>query len=240
MRPCSATLRHLWRLIGIARCLARHNALYLLDRLPCRIRCCASRGELSRQDAPGRPGQRLALALQDLGPSFIKLGQSLATRSDLLGQELAADLSQLQDALPPFDGAEARWMIEAELGRPLDELFASFDERPVAAASIAQVHFAVTTEGDEVAVKVLRPGIERKMTRDLDFFAWIAAWVERVQPGFRRLRPIAVVETFATWTRLEMDLRLEAAAASELAENFAGDQGFRVLESTGSAPRGGC
>jgi ubiquinone biosynthesis protein len=222
------TPRHIWRLIGIARCLARHNALFPLERLPLPDLVLRLARRLSRQDAPGRPGQRLATALQDLGPSFIKLGQSLATRSDLLGQELAADLSQLQDDLPPFDSALARWMIEAELGRPIDELFACFDDRPVAAASIAQVHFAVTAEGEEVAVKILRPGIERQMARDLDFFAWIAAWVERLQPAFRRLRPIAVVETFAAWTRLEMDLRLEAAAASELAENFAGDEGFHV------------
>jgi ubiquinone biosynthesis protein len=224
------TLRHIWRLIGIARCLARHNALFPLERLPVPDVVLRLARRLSREDAPGRPGQRLAAALQDLGPSFIKLGQSLATRSDLLGQELAADLSQLQDDLPPFDGALARWMIEAELGAPIEALFASFDDRPVAAASIAQVHFAITTEGAEVAVKVLRPGIERQMARDLDFFAWIAAWVERLQPAFRRLRPIAVVETFAAWTRTEMDLRLEAAAASELRENFAGDEGFHVPE----------
>ena len=119
-------------------------------------------------------------------------------------------------------------MIELELGRPVEELFASFDDRPVAAASIAQVHFAVTSEGEPVAVKVLRPDIERLMARDLDFFAWIAAWAERLQPASRRLRPVAVVQTIAASTRMEMDLRLEAAAASELAENCAEDEGFRV------------
>jgi len=220
--------RNLWRLFMIGRCLARHNALFPLEMLPLPDLLLRLARRLSRQDAPGRPGQRLARALQELGPSFIKLGQSMATRADLFGEQLAADLSELQDRLAPFDAAQARRMIEAELGQPLERLFASFDETPVAAASIAQVHFAVTTEGEEVAVKVLRPGVERAFARDLDLFAWIAALVERLQPSFRRLRPIAVVETFAAVTRTEMDLRMEAAAASELAENFADDEGFRV------------
>ena len=220
--------RNLWRLLGIGRCLARHNALFPLELLPLPDVLLRLARRLSRADAPGRPGQRLAQALQELGPSFIKLGQSLATRADLLGQELAADLSQLQDQLPPFAAELARQTIEAELGEPIETLFASFDDQPVAAASIAQVHFATTSDGEDVAVKVLRPGIERQMTRDLDLFAWIAAWVERLQPGYRRLRPIAVVETFAESTRVEMDLRLEAAAAAELAENCADDPGFRV------------
>jgi ubiquinone biosynthesis protein len=222
------TVRNAWRLARIGRCLARHNALFPLELAPLPDVAVRTIRWLSRQDAPGRPGERLAQALQELGPSFIKLGQSLATRADLLGQHLAEDLSQLQDQLPPFDSALVRRMIEVELGQPIGELFASFDDRPVAAASIAQVHFAVTSEGEQVAVKVLRPGIERRMARDLDFFAWIATWVERLQPAFRRLRPIAVVETIAASTRLEMDLRLEAAAASELAENCAEDDGFRV------------
>ena len=220
--------RHLWRLFGIGRCLARHNALFPLEMLPLPEGVVRLARRLSRQDAPGRPGQRLARALQELGPSFIKLGQSLATRADLLGQGLAADLSQLHDDLPPFEGALARQMIERELGRPIAELFTSFDDRPVAAASIAQVHFGITPAGEEVAIKVLRPGIERRMARDLDFFVWIAAWVERLQPAYRRLKPVKVVETMVMWTRLEMDLRLEAAAASELAENFKDDPAFRV------------
>ncbi len=222
------TLRNLWRLLGIGRCLARHNALFPLELLPMPETVLALARRLSNQSAAGRPGQRLAEALQELGPSFIKLGQSLGTRADLFGERFAADLSALQDHLPPFPPEIARATLEAELGQPLAELFSSFDDRPIAAASIAQVHFAVTSDGEEVAVKILRPGIERLMQRDLDLFAWIALWLERLQPGLRRLRPMASVATLARSTQIEMDLRLEAAAASELAENCADDAGFRV------------
>ena len=175
-----------------------------------------------------RPGQRLAAALAELGPSFIKLGQILATRADLLGDEIAADLAMLQDRLPPFSGALARQLIEAEFGLPVNVFFASFDDTAIATASIAQVHFAVTVEGQQVAVKVLRPGIERAFARDLDLFLWLAHFTERTQPSLRRLKPVEVVETLAQSVQLEMDLRFEAAAASELAENFAGDPTFRV------------
>jgi ubiquinone biosynthesis protein len=175
-----------------------------------------------------RPGQRLAAAFEALGPSFIKLGQLLATRADLLGEELSIDLASLQDRLPPFPGTEARALIEAEFGRPLDTLFAAFDETAIAAASIAQVHFARTKDGAEVAVKVLRPGIAEAFARDLDLFLWLAGLAERLQPALRRLKPVEVVQTLAEVVRFEMDLRLEAAAASELGENFAGDPDFRV------------
>src|SRR5262249_39907222 len=175
-----------------------------------------------------RPGERLAAALVEMGPSFIKLGQLLATRADLLGDEVAEDLALLQDRLPPFPGSEARALVEVEFGETFQVLFASFDEVPVAAASIAQVHFAITTDGQEVAVKVLRPGIMRAFARDLDLFRWLAELIERTQPALRRLKPVEVVETLAQSVELEMDLRFEAAAASELAENFAGDPTFRV------------
>lgn len=223
-----ASARHVGRLLRIAATLARHDALFPLERVEIApvVRWLAR--IVSRRVPGKRPGQRLADALQALGPSFIKLGQTLATRPDLLGEEIAADLSLLQDRLPPFPAAEARATVAAELDAPLATLFQCFDDKPVAAASIAQVHFATTAEGAEVAVKVLRPGIEAAFRRDLDFFYWIARTIERARPSLRRLKPVAVVDTFADSVTLEMDLRYEAAAASELGENFAGDPTFRV------------
>ena len=221
-------VRHLLRLAGIARILARHDAFFFADQvpnLPATVRLAV---RLFHRRAPGRPGQRLAQALAALGPSFIKLGQALATRSDLLGEEVADDLSELQDRLPPFPAEVARATVAAELGSPVEAMFSAFDDTPVAAASIAQVHFAVTTEGREVAVKILRPGIEEAFARDLDLFRWIAEWIESVMPSLRRLKPIEIVDTFADTVRMEMDLRLEGAAAAELKENFKGDPDFRV------------
>jgi ubiquinone biosynthesis protein len=146
----------------------------------------------------------------------------------LLGEQIAEDLSALQDRLPPFDAAAARATLESELERPVEALFASFEDAPIAAASIAQVHYAVTTEGDPVAVKILRPGIEAAFARDLALFEWIADIVERTQPLLRRLRPREVVATFREMVRMEMDLRLEAAAASEFAESLADDPHVRI------------
>ena len=221
------SFRHATRLVGIGLILAHHDALFLFEPVGPRPVLRAAR-LLRRRGVVARPGVRLAAAFQAIGPAFIKLGQLLATRADLLGDEIAADLALLQDRLPPFPGAEARASIEAEFGCPVASLFRVFDDTPVAAASIAQVHFATTEEGREVAVKVLRPGIARSFARDLDFLGWLARLVERMQPGLRRLKPVEVVRTLAKSVELEIDLRFEAAAASELGENFAGDPGFRV------------
>jgi ubiquinone biosynthesis protein len=220
-------LRNGLRLLSLVRILARHDALFVFDRIDAaRLLVLALRPFMRRQ--PGRPGEKLAGALQDSGPSFIKLGQALASRSDLLGEQIAADLSQLQDRLPPFPFDDVRTTIEDEFGRPLEELFYSFDEEPVAAASIAQVHFAVDAEGREVAVKVLRPGIEAAFDRDLDLFFWIGERVEMHIPALRRLRLVESVAILADAVGREMDLRFEAAAAAELAENFTGDPGFHI------------
>jgi len=234
-------LRSLYRLFQMARSAARHGALSpfeealagagLTPLVLALIRMMFGRpvGEL-------RPGERLANALSELGPAFIKFGQVLSTRSDLLGEDVAADLAKLQDQLPHFSAFEARSTIEAELGSPIDTLYLQFDDTPVSAASISQVHFAVTTpdaehaEGRMVAVKVLRPGIELAFARDIDLLLWIAEVIERTQPKLRRLKPVEVVKTFAATVHVEMDLRLEAASASELRENFTGDPTYRVPE----------
>ncbi len=173
-------------------------------------------------------GQRLAGALAELGPAFIKLGQTFATRADFVGEDMAAALSVLQDRLPCEPTADIIHVIEEELGRPLDDLFSHFDPNAVAAASIAQVHFATTPEGREVAVKVLRPGIEARIAEDLESFFWLAGVFEKYMKRSRRLRPMEVVKTMEKTIEIELDLRMEAAAASELKENMKGEKGYRV------------
>ena len=222
--------RHIARLLQIARILARHDALFLLETLEIAAPVVWFARLLSKKNADGRPGQRLARALNEAGPSFIKLGQALSTRADILGEELTADLSDLQDHLPPFDSAEARAAIAAEFEQPVEALFRKFDDQAIAAASIAQVHFAETIEGEAVAVKILRPGVEQAFGRDLDLFLWVATLIEKARPELRRLKPVESIRTLAHTVEVEMDLRFEAAAAVELAENFADDDTFNVPE----------
>ena len=173
---------------------------------------------------------RLAAALTRLGPSYVKLGQFLATRPDIVGAALSRDLESLQDRMAPFPQAEAEAAVASALGAPLRDSFASFGP-PVAAASIAQVHRAEVLEQGErrpVAVKVLRSGIERRFKTDLEAFAFVAFHAERMSAEARRLRIVEVVDTLARSVAVEMDLRLEAAAISEMAENTKEDPDFRV------------
>ncbi len=226
-------VRDTFRLLHIARTLARHDALVpreYLDAMPPSLkfaRFVLGVGPTKDKDLP--PGQRLSRALESLGPAHIKLGQVLATRPDLVGGDIARALEHLQDSLPPFPTTQAKALIESELGKPLAAIFSEFGE-PVAAASIAQVHKAETA-GDPpraVAVKVLRPGIEKEFARDLSALGLFARVAERMSREMRRLRPIAVVEALAVSVALELDLRMEGAAASELAERTKGDVDFRV------------
>ncbi len=183
--------------------------------------------------AVGRSGERLARALTELGPSYIKLGQFLATRPDVIGTEIARDLAELQDRLPPFALSEARKILAEELNA---EALATIGDLggPVAAASIAQVHKVIllpevpAAPPRRRALKILRPGIERAFAEDLEAFAWAARWMERIGPEARRLRPVALIDTLARSIAIEMDLRLEGAAAVELTNNTAKESDFRV------------
>lgn len=181
-----------------------------------------------RRGLPPADGERLAMALAAMGPAYIKLGQTLATRPDLVGRPIAEGLATLQDRLPPFATEKAKQTIEEQLGHPLDELFNAFEGKPVAAASIAQVHKAEMKNGRAVAVKVLRPDIETRFTRDLALFNWLASLGERHSAEGRRLRLLQVVEKVRETVLAEMDLRLEAAAAAELADNMEGEPGYRL------------
>lgn len=174
--------------------------------------------------------ERLILALTKLGPTYVKLGQFLATRSDIIGKELASDLETLQDNLPPFPQEEAVAEIERQLGKPIDQLFVKFGPA-IAAASIAQVHKATIIEDGrekQVAVKVLRPNIEKRFMADQDSFRFAARIIEHFSKQSRRLRPLEVVKTLDRSVTIELDLRLEAAAISELKENTKDDENFQT------------
>ncbi|MFC0284055.1 2-polyprenylphenol 6-hydroxylase [Camelimonas abortus] len=241
-----STLIHGARLVGVGFVFAREGALALVD--PALLPPAARLGLrlarlLERRDvAAGGGGEgRLAAALTRLGPNWVKLGQFMATRPDVVGVRIARELERLQDRMPPFPTGQARAIIEQSLGRPFDEMFVEFSE-PVGAASIAQVHMARLAPGARrrageadsgagaglVAVKVLRPGVRARFQRDLGAMRFAARAAERLLPSARRLRPLEVVETLARSVAIEMDLRLEAAALSEMAANTAGDPDFRT------------
>jgi ubiquinone biosynthesis protein len=215
------------RLIGAGWVLVRHDALIpreVSPLLPGPVRFIGGllrlfAGPLARR---GRPGERLGAAFEKMGPVAIKLGQLLSTRADIFGAEFAADLGRLKDALPPFAQAKAEAEVERTLGRPLKTVFAEFGP-PVAAASLAQAHAARLTDGRKVAVKVLRPRIETRVSAELRSMALAARLVLWAAPQLKRLDPVAFVASTARSMALELDLRLEAAAASEMYEVMARD-----------------
>jgi ubiquinone biosynthesis protein len=200
--------------------------LHGLPRLAWRLSGLFARRRVAGDDR----SERFSRAATRLGPSYVKLGQFLATRPDVVGVEIASDLAKLQDRMETFPRAEAEAVVEASLGQPVSALFSCFGE-PVSAASIAQVHAAevIGPEGPKkVAVKVLRPGVRRRFFQDLESYFVVARLQERFIPATRRLRPVEVTELLAQTTKIEMDLRLEGAALSELAENTREDPGFRI------------
>ena len=231
----AGTSTALYRIAAAGFVLAREGAFALVDveplpALPRAVVRFARLLERRNVDDAAR-AERLTAALNRLGPSYVKLGQFLATRPDIVGRAAAETLGRLRDEIEPFPEAEARGLIEKAFGKPVDEIFLSFSP-PIAAASIAQVHKAerADAEGERypVAVKVLRPDVRQRFRRDLDTFYAAARLIERIDPAARRLRPVAVVDTLNRSVVIEMDLRLEAAALSEMAEATAADAGFRV------------
>ena len=227
---------NIWRLIQTGATFERTGAMHVvleaMDappvlRMAARVLGWPFKAFGLKGDASLPPVSR---ALTALGPAYIKFGQIFSTRPDLVGDDMAAELKKLQDDLPAFDTQLAHKEIEKELGAPVAELFSSFSE-PVAAASLAQVHKAVVAEtGRTVAVKVLRPNIERAFLRDVDAFYFAAGMIEWIAPASRRLKPSAVIAHFESVVQGELDLRSEAAAAAEFRANTEKDEGFDVPE----------
>jgi ubiquinone biosynthesis protein len=220
------------RLVGAAWVLVRADALVPREidpALPPTFRPFARLLRLfaGPQARQGRPGERLAKALERLGPAAIKLGQVLSTRADIFGRTFAEDLSRLKDQLAPFPTETARAAVAAALDQPVESLFSSFGE-PIAAASLAQAHPATLLDGQKVAVKVLRPGIEWRVAQDIEVLELAAALIEDAVPPARRLEPRALAGIVTRSLELELDLRLEAAGASELREVMAMDAYMRA------------
>ncbi len=234
----ATAIGHLLRLARAGLVLAQHGASLVPKGIEVPLFLRLARvltwpiGVLTWPLRRGQPShQRLSRAITTLGPSYIKLGQFMATRGDLIGPELQRDLGNLQDRLPPFPMTQARAAVEQAFGGRLEDHYMDFG-LPEAAASIAQVHKAIVEDKDgsqrTVAVKILRPGVEAKFKHDLASWHFAASLMEAWYPPIRRLKPLAVVDNLARTTDLEMDLRLEAAALSEMADNTKNDTGFRV------------
>jgi len=227
-------LRILARLVQIQRVLLKHGlddfvrATHLYR--PIRLLVLLYPGLWRGRRQPLSRGERLRLALTELGPIYVKFGQALSTRRDLLPADIADELAKLQDRVPPFPGVLARGIIERAYGRPLTQLFAEFDETPLAAASIAQVHAARLPNNQEVVIKVLRPGMRQVIARDLEVLYALAQLAEQYWPEGRRLRPREVVAEYEKTVLDELDLMREAANAAQLRRNFAGSDLLYVPE----------
>jgi ubiquinone biosynthesis protein len=223
---------HLTRLARAGFVFAREGVFALVDTrpLPLPAKTAIALARLLERPTAKDGSSRLAAALTKLGPTYVKLGQFMATRPDVVGKQIARDLESLQDKMAPFPQSEAEAVVAAAFGKPVNEVYASFGPA-VAAASIAQVHRAeVAQEGvnKPVAVKILRPNIERRFKSDLDAFFYAARKAESLSLEAQRLRPVEAVATLARSVAMEMDFRLEAAALSEMAENTRDDADFRV------------
>ena len=219
-------LRSITRLLQIQRVLVRHglDEIILDTHLlrPLRFAFYLSPATWFERRKGGSRAERIRLALEELGPIFVKFGQALSTRRDMLSSELADELAKLQDRVPPFPGAQARAIVEEAYGRPVADVFEQFDESPLAAASIAQVHTARLRTGEEVVVKVVRPGVREKIERDIEVMYVIARLAQDYARDGYRLRPVEVVQEYEKTILDELDLMREAANAAQLKRNFAG------------------
>ena len=222
------------RLVAIHRVVARYGLIDYLNgsSLHSRLRWvnALSPWLWTQGNVRGARGERLRLALQELGPVFVKFGQTISTRRDLLPPDIAAELVKLQDQVPPFPGEMARQLVAEALGAPIERLFRRFDTEPLAAASIAQVHAAELPDGREVIVKVLRPGMRQIIQRDIEVLYALAELASRHSSEARRLRPLEIVREYETTILDELDLMREAANAANLKRNFAGDARLHVPE----------
>ena len=229
MRHSLRQFLRIWH-IGVILKQYRLDELFNTTRLPGYIRWMRVFIP-SGKDVSGLPrGERLRLALQELGPVYVKFGQILSTRRDLLPLDIANELALLQDQVSPFPGEQAREIIEEALGEPVDTVFASFDTRPLASASIAQVHPATLHDGREAVVKVVRPGIEKQLRKDIDLLKTIAGIAEKFLQGGARIQPLEVVREFEGVVFDELDMQREAANASMLRRNFQGSKDLYVPE----------
>lgn len=217
-------LRVLSRLLQIQRVLVQHrlSEIILAAHLfrPLRFAFLLSPAAWFRPRHSGSRGERLRLALEALGPIFMKFGQTLSTRRDLLPPDIADELEKLQDRVPPFSGTDARRIVETAYGRPLEEAFAQFEETPLAAATIAQVHCARLHGGQDVVVKIVRPGIRALIERDIEVLYALARLASRYWPDAHRLRPVELVREYEKTILDELDLMREAANAAQLRRNF--------------------
>jgi len=227
-------LRVLSRLFEIQRVLVRHglDEIILATHLfrPVRFAFYLSPATWFQRERSGTRGERIRLALEELGPIFMKFGQMLSTRRDLLPRDIADELEKLQDRVPPFGGEEAKRIIEAAYERPIGEMFSRFEEQPLAAATIAQVHEAQLKDGKEVVVKVVRPGIRVLIERDLQVLLTLAELADRYWTQAERLRPVELVREYQKTILDELDLMREAANAAQLKRNFASSRLLYVPE----------
>lgn len=227
-------LRVLSRLLQIQRVLVKYglDEIILATHLfrPLRFAFYLSPATWVHRDRAGPRGERLRLALEELGPIFMKFGQMLSTRRDLLPRDIADELEKLQDQVPPFPVDEARRIIADAYGQPIETVFARFDETPLAAATIAQVHSARLKDGKEVVVKVVRPRIRTLIQRDLEVLYALAELANRYWPDAHRLRPVELVREYEKTILDELDLMREAANASQIRRNFAGSTLLYVPE----------